>query len=73
MKKLIIIALIAATNFSATPAFSNNCAKAAKTLAKQLKAEVLGAQASGNACKVKLKMPAQNGKPSRIVTRTIKL
>lgn len=62
----ILIALIIAV-----PAHAAGCADVANGLADELNAEVLSAKATSDGCKVKLKLPASNGKQSRIVTRTI--
>lgn len=53
------------------PAQSASCANVANDLAADLNAEVLSAKTTANGCKVKLKLPASNGKQSRIVTRTV--
>ncbi|MBL1406818.1 MAG: hypothetical protein COC00_012605 [Rhizobiales bacterium] len=71
MKNSINIFIILTAILFAVPAHAASCSDIANDLADDLKAEVLSAKATGDGCKVKLKLPASNGKQSRIVTRTI--
>lgn len=62
--------------FFAGPANAASCVDIANDLAEELSAneliaEVLAVQKTDDGCKVKLKLPAQNGKQSRIVTKTV--
>lgn len=68
---LVIITLIF-TVFSFThTAQAATCAEIANRTAKEIGATVIGAQSISNGCRVKLRLPAKNGKQSRIVTRTL--
>lgn len=71
MKHFANIFIILTALIIAAPAQAASCADVANDLAEELEAEVLGAKATADGCKVKLKMPPSNGKQSRIVTRTV--
>lgn len=71
MKHFIKTFIIIAPLFFVGPVYAANCADVANELVEELNAEILSVQATEDGCKVKLKLPAQNGKQSRIVTRTI--
>lgn len=71
MKK--ILATILLSTFCLVPAngFAANCAEKAAELAKQEGAEVVSVQTLDNACRVKVRVPSNKGKPPRVETRTI--
>lgn len=71
MKHFIYIFIILSAAIMTAPAHAASCSDVANDLADELKAEVLSAKATGDGCKVKLKLPASNGKQSRVVTRIV--
>lgn len=71
MKHFINIFIILAALAFTLPAHAASCSDVANDLADDLKAEVLSAKSTDDGCKVKLKLPASDGKQSRVVTRIV--
>lgn len=52
-------------------ALAADCSQAAAQIARQTGGEVLSVSSSGENCEVTLRIPGEDGKPPRVVTRTV--
>lgn len=73
MKTLSALSLIAFLALVLPPlgASAADCAAEARKLANAQGAEVLSVTDAGGSCEIKLLVPGKNGKPPRVVTKTV--